>query len=517
MYKTGKQILEELEMRNEVDSWIDLLNLDEVEVKPEIQQMLNSEMSMTWFIQQSLPRTEVPKFDGSPIKWVDFTTKFKELVNDQPFLKNNQKFIYLIQHVEGEAQRALKVFSSSRSGYILALKRLKYMFGQRSLISQAYINKLTQGKPISNDDEKSLLEYYYTMSDCIIALEQLNYRYDLHSTDVLRRSIRKLPSKYHSRWAEHCFKLRQQKEPSLADLESWLQERIMAAKESYLTSYEKKNQLQEKDKFIGKISFENQKCILCEERHYFYKCSQYKEMTGKENIKLIKKENLCFNCLKKDHRSDKCTSKNRCLQTDCAELHHTSLHDYFKKKSKDDTEDYEKKVYVSKTSATQKIFLEIVPVKVKSSNGSFLSTYALLDTGRESTLIRADFARKLKLKGKAKRVIISSIKDSGENINVQEVEIQVIDNNNTSSFVIKEALAIEKEKFNMPSQQLPSGYESNNTWQYLHGLQLVNVEPSKVTVVIGADVPEAFIQLEIKRGQQGQPLAIQIPFGWAIF
>ena len=50
-------------------------------------------------------------------------------------------------------------------------------------------------------------------------------------------------------------------------------------------------------------------------------------MTGKEKIKLIKKENLCFNCLKKDHRSDKCTSKNRCLQTDCAELHHTSLHD----------------------------------------------------------------------------------------------------------------------------------------------------------------------------------------------
>ena len=76
------------------------------------------------------------------------------------------------------------------------------------------------------------------MSDCIIALKQLNYIYDLHSTDVLRHS--KLPRKYHSRWAEHCFKLGQHKEPSLADLESWLQERIMAAKESYLQSYEKR-------------------------------------------------------------------------------------------------------------------------------------------------------------------------------------------------------------------------------------------------------------------------------------
>ena len=34
------------------------------------------------------------------------------------------------------------------------------MFGQKSQISQAYISKLTRGKSISNDDDKSLLEYY---------------------------------------------------------------------------------------------------------------------------------------------------------------------------------------------------------------------------------------------------------------------------------------------------------------------------------------------------------------------
>ena len=49
------------------------------------------------------------------------------------------------------------------------------MFGQKSKISQAYISKLTRGKPISNDDGKSLLEYYYTMSDCFLALKQLDY------------------------------------------------------------------------------------------------------------------------------------------------------------------------------------------------------------------------------------------------------------------------------------------------------------------------------------------------------
>ena len=69
----------------------------------------------------------------------------------------------------------------------MALKRIKYMFGQRSRISQAYIAKLTRDKPTSNDDDKSLLEFYYTMSDCVVALNQLKYIHDLHSFNVLRQ------------------------------------------------------------------------------------------------------------------------------------------------------------------------------------------------------------------------------------------------------------------------------------------------------------------------------------------
>ena len=66
----------------------------------------------------------------------------------------------------------------------MALKRIKYMFGQRSRISQRYIAKFTRDKPISNDDDKSLLEFYYTTSDCVVALNQLKYRHNLLSSNV---------------------------------------------------------------------------------------------------------------------------------------------------------------------------------------------------------------------------------------------------------------------------------------------------------------------------------------------
>ena len=208
-------------------------------------------------------------------------------------LPNNQKFIYLMQHVDGQAKRAFQVISTNKRDYIKALKRIEYMFGQRSRISQTYIAKLTSGKVISNDDYKSLSEFYYTMSDCVVALNQLKYIHDLHSSNVVRQALRRLPSKYHNRWAEYCFRLRKNKEPSLCDLETWLQERILAVQEVCIPTRERLRKYQGwvgENRWVGKTYFEKLKFILCENKHLFYKCDRYEEMIETERIKLVKKE-----------------------------------------------------------------------------------------------------------------------------------------------------------------------------------------------------------------------------------
>ena len=69
----------------------------------------------------------------------------------------------------------------------------------------------------------------------------------------------------------------------------------------------------------------------------------------------------------------------------------------------------------------------------------------------------------------------------------------------------------------MPAQFLPLHFQQNEEWAHLQGLKLSNVNPSDAMVVIGANVLEVFIQLDIRKGKEGQPLAIQTPFGWAIF
>ena len=133
---------------------------------------------------------------------------------------------YLQQHVTDEARRAIHGLSTDKRGYVLSLKRLKYNLGQRSRIAQAHLAKITRGKQISKDDDKDLIELYYTISDCLITLHQLNYESDINSTDVLCQAIRRLPSKFYERWGKPCLKLRSIKEPTLIDLDIWLSQQI---------------------------------------------------------------------------------------------------------------------------------------------------------------------------------------------------------------------------------------------------------------------------------------------------
>ena len=106
----------------------------------------------------------------------------------------------------------------------MALNKLKYIFGQKSWMFKAYIEQLSRGKEIRNDDNKTLIEQYYTVSDCIVALGQLNYTSKLLSSNILWQVIPILSTKFHGKWAKLCFTLRKKKEQTLVTLLQLLEE-----------------------------------------------------------------------------------------------------------------------------------------------------------------------------------------------------------------------------------------------------------------------------------------------------
>ena len=513
---------------NQVDSWID--ELDPTKPPSGTTDRQTEESLARWFVQQGLPRIKIPWFDGSPAQYVEFVTSFRDLVHDQDYLSTLQKCVYLHQAVRGEVKRSIQGYRNDHEGYVMALKRIKYMFGQRSTIAEAVITKVVNYKPIANKDQSALTEFYYTLSDCLVTLRKLNYVSDLYSTDILRQACKKMPQYLLHKWADHCLLLRRTGEPNLTHLEAWLQERILASKDSYLPQKqdERPPQKDPDQNNRGKYNGNQRKwtgtvgkkprpsniinvCYICKGDHAIHKCPEYRALDSPERFETAKKLKLCYNCLKTEHFTSKCKSKNSCFSTGCTERHHTTLHEYFTQAIK--------KTFSGNTQTTSQlsgtVYLSVVPVKLIGLDSSSITTYALLDPGSQSTLIRADIATKLKLKKKDRRMIIGTINDSSSRTNVKETSVRIENKDDGCGVMVNHCYIVPKSSFHMPDQQYSS--KITEMIKEEHGINLHNARSNEIGILLGADAPSAHIQLEVKQGPQPKLLAIKTMFGWSLF
>ena len=115
--------------QNDVDSWIDELDeSDSGESALVAGGEVNANAMVGWMVQQYLPKMELPTFNGTPHEWVNFIVKFRDIVHRQQYLSHLQKNILLLQHLKGEAHRAVKSFANDPRGYVRSLKKTKISF-----------------------------------------------------------------------------------------------------------------------------------------------------------------------------------------------------------------------------------------------------------------------------------------------------------------------------------------------------------------------------------------------------
>ena len=103
----------------------------------------------------------------------------------------------------------------------------------------------------------------------------------------------------------------------------------------------------------------------------------------------------------------------------------------------------------------------------------------------------------------------STVKERGEPIKVKEVSLTILDGEQENALHIPSAFSIPRSMFNMPSQkQSKSAKSALEGYHHLKGTKLAHVPASEVTILVASDIPDAFLQLELRRGKQDQPYAM---------
>lgn len=104
------------------------------------------------------------------------------------------------------------------------------------VVAQLVILKITKGREVPESDPKALANFYFEIAACLNTLLKTNYVADIHRTDLLRQTLSKLPVYLQRKWSEYSLSLWKREELNLYHLEKWLLDRVIAARDPYLTN-----------------------------------------------------------------------------------------------------------------------------------------------------------------------------------------------------------------------------------------------------------------------------------------
>ena len=62
-------------------------------------------------------------------------------------LDSFQKRTYLTHHLKGEALKSVEGFGNENQGYVFSLQKLKYLFGNKVVVAQSVIRKISKEVP----------------------------------------------------------------------------------------------------------------------------------------------------------------------------------------------------------------------------------------------------------------------------------------------------------------------------------------------------------------------------------
>jgi hypothetical protein len=550
------------------DSWIDDAFRSSTPAHPAYDA---SKDAPSWLIS-TLPRLEVPKFDGNPRNWLEFISSFKTLIHDV-VPSNAQRLAHLKNYLDPKVRMSIGKILNDPAQYARVMTHLKRRYGAPHKVSRAHFKALLEIKPCRTDDLDSLTNLWYEMRGCIDTFEQNGNVADICSGTNVEMMAERLPPALQSRWGRHQKRMLPEK-ATLRTLDAFLEDYIegeelgkpvhrtavvtgtrdgkahskdgvpkgkpshppfvramadpkppfeLGPKTGPATSAPKaagalapKPKSDPAWKPMAETAPKSPFCFACESKeHNTVACDDFLKLEPKKRAELATAKGYCFRCLAGKHRGRDCPKSMPCGVEGCRYPHHTLIHGAPRMHPPRavDPSTTIRAARVEKDIETR-TSMEVVPVTVLVGDVSF-DTYAFLDAGADGSLIREDAARRLGIEVIKEKQRFGDF-FGGRIVETCVVDFQVRPIHGGPTFKVQFAHTVPR--FNAPDQILD--YKSiQDSFPHLQGIDLPSVSANEVTILIGQDVPCAHEQLEFRKPpvpESNDPVAVRTPFGWCI-
>ena len=158
--------------------------------------------------------------------------------------------------------------------------------------------------------------------------------------------------------------------------------------------------------------------------------------------------------------------------------------------------------------------MAIVPVKVKMKNkDKTLETYAFFDTGSSVSFCTEEIMRQLGGSGKCMELSLSTMGNPYKLRTYAFNGLQICDMDLNS--VIDLPTVYTKNEMPVSPSHIPTN-DKISQWSHLSGINVPAID-SKLGILIGSNVPDAFTPFEIAIGPAGSPHATRSRLGWIVW
>ena len=161
----------------------------------------------------------------------------------------------------------------------------------------------------------------------------------------------------------------------------------------------------------------------------------------------------------------------------------------------------------------RKVLLQVLPVQIHSQD-NLINTYAVLDPGSDTTLIRKDIADRLQLVGETCQLNINTVGNDVSTQNLHRVSFSLSSKDQLDPVMVHGAWVIDK--LNIPSFKV-SKKMATEQWAHLSDVDLPEVKGCDMMILIGSDMAHLLVHLEVRQGRWDESIAVKTPLGWTLF
>jgi len=118
----------------------------------------------------------------------------------------------------------------------------------------------------------------------------------------------------------------------------------------------------------------------------------------------------------------------------------------------------------------------------------------------------------LEVDGPEKTLTLNTINGDGESKPSRQVSLTISSLDGSASVELSEVYAIDK----IAMRTVSVSRDQLQRYAHLRNLNLPSVD-EEVSLLVGANAPEAFCIEDIRKGKGKQPIAVKLPHGWSLF